>query len=389
MDELSMIIVLSSVAFFSFFAISVFAYNSRKNHNLAQIVLASLLYAIALCVFYLDVKFLLEGRCSFAVPFITFLLILSSLLLFVRMIATLNKITSKFTFIHHLIYSIVFSFLLGYFTYIGNMYFRTITFYVGISIPLIIALYYYKISKLSGMFGLITAQIYLVFALIVANIVHYALYPYEILFTDPPNFVIAYLMMVNILIVTSIFSYIVERSRFDLVELEDKSLLLESMFNKVKLISETDELTGAFNRRKINEVISVLMKNFISSETLFSLLLIDIDSFKSINDTYGHATGDEVLKFVTHILEEATRDTDFIGRWGGDEFIVILSNTSYENCMRVANKLKELDKTYQNESITISVDFSMGCVQSQKDVTSDELIHQADMKLYAEKNKKR
>ena len=183
-----------------------------------------------------------------------------------------------------------------------------------------------------------------------------------------------------------IFSYIIERNGQDVVALREKGTILENMFNRVKEISETDELTQTYNRRKIKEIMNLLLTNYQTTNIPFSILLIDIDRFKKINDTYGHQKGDEVLKHVTVVLDHVTRDADFLGRWGGDEFIIVLSNTTYENCKIVKSKIQHTYKTYKNKGLSIPVDLSIGCAQSTADLTYEEIIHQADVDLYHEKD---
>ena len=135
-------------------------------------------------------------------------------------------------------------------------------------------------------------------------------------------------------------------------------------------------------------ILDSLLKNTKRTGTPFSILLVDIDQFKSINDTYSHQIGDEVLKFISKTLCDLTRDADFIGRMGGDEFIIVLTNTTYEKCLNVKHKIQSFHKNYSTKDLDVQVNLSIGCAQSDPELTNDEIIHNADIELYEEKHRK-
>jgi diguanylate cyclase (GGDEF)-like protein len=171
-------------------------------------------------------------------------------------------------------------------------------------------------------------------------------------------------------------------------------LVMESarMHDRVKTLSMTDELTGLFNRRNFDQNFPRELLRCQRYERECSLLYVDMDHFKHVNDTYGHAAGDEVLKFVALMLRGAVRNIDTISRIGGDEFAVLLPETGPRDAIGVAQRLVyrlastppplEVMKK-AGESVTLSV----GLASYPKDgLSPDELMAKADSYLYKAKS---
>jgi diguanylate cyclase (GGDEF)-like protein len=164
------------------------------------------------------------------------------------------------------------------------------------------------------------------------------------------------------------------------------------LHDRVKTLSVTDELTGLFNRRYFDQNIPRELLRCQRYERECSLLYVDMDHFKHVNDTYGHAAGDEVLKFVALMLRGAVRNIDTIYRLGGDEFAIVLPETGPRDAIGVAQRLVyrlastppplEVMKK-AGESVTLSV----GLASYPKDgLNSDELMAKADSYLYRAKS---
>lgn len=153
---------------------------------------------------------------------------------------------------------------------------------------------------------------------------------------------------------------------------------------KLENLATTDSLTQVYNRYKINAEIDVHIARAKRSNTPFSLLMFDIDHFKTINDTYGHYVGDVVLKDLTRIIEKNIRQIDSFGRWGGEEFMLVLENTNKEEAVKVAQKIRRVvEETPMagHYNITISVGVSQYRISEQKST----LLERVDQALYEAK----
>ena len=156
---------------------------------------------------------------------------------------------------------------------------------------------------------------------------------------------------------------------------------LEAINKKLELISETDELTGLFNRRRISDEMEKLIAISERYNSIFSIAMIDIDHFKKINDTYGHNTGDEILRELAGLIKSKLRTSDLVGRWGGEEFILILPNTTPEDSGIL---LSRLQKDISNHSFCngIKIAFSAGICGFLSGTSLNQLIDCADRALY-------
>jgi diguanylate cyclase len=165
---------------------------------------------------------------------------------------------------------------------------------------------------------------------------------------------------------------------------------LQQSLEAIRAESMTDPLTGLGNRKYFDRMIDVAVQNAIASSEPLSLLMFDIDHFKSFNDSYGHLTGDQVLRLVSNSLKQTIKGQDITARYGGEEFAVVLPNTALRQALTVADHIrravmaKELKKKSTGEilgRVTISVGVSM--LKPGDD--TDALIERADACLYAAK----
>jgi len=161
---------------------------------------------------------------------------------------------------------------------------------------------------------------------------------------------------------------------------------IETIKQKKELekISVTDNLTGVYNRHKLN---AILKREFSRSNRVsvpFGIIILDIDLFKNINDKYGHNVGDTVLKQITSIIQENIRECDTLGRWGGEEFLIIIPKGDGDAGKLLANKLKSKIEKYPF-SIVKHVTASFGVATYKEDDTIDSLIKRADDALYRAK----
>lgn len=163
-------------------------------------------------------------------------------------------------------------------------------------------------------------------------------------------------------------------------------------FHKAKQASMTDGLTGVFNRAAFDAQLARLIDHNLLSTTPFCLLMIDIDNFKQINDTYGHQVGDRVILAVTQGCQALIRKDDFLARYGGEEFALILPSTSLRHglkkakamCKSIANARYWVDTSKSRTTMSFTV--SIGVSAYQANDTADNIIERADQALYEAKH---
>jgi diguanylate cyclase (GGDEF)-like protein len=148
----------------------------------------------------------------------------------------------------------------------------------------------------------------------------------------------------------------------------------------------TDPLTGCRNRRFFDEIIGRELQRHRRYETPLSLLFVDVDNFKAVNDTLGHDAGDRVLRHVADFLRRNIREADYVFRWGGDEFIALLSCTEDEALRRGLALQREFTRSKPDKGIPSDVGLSVGVAEVGLD-TRDVMasVRTADERMYANK----
>lgn len=169
------------------------------------------------------------------------------------------------------------------------------------------------------------------------------------------------------------------------------SLIIDKirLFQETERLSITDSLTGLYNRRHFYKHLALETARSRRYQSAFSLILFDIDNFKTINDTYGHQVGDEVLQKLSDILRHICRETDIIVRYGGEEFIIILPNTSEEETVSLAGRIKNTveETVFESNSEKISFTLSGGIASYPINAsTAKALLNAADTALYEAKS---
>lgn len=150
---------------------------------------------------------------------------------------------------------------------------------------------------------------------------------------------------------------------------------------KLRYISITDQLTGLYNRRKIDEMLKYEVYLSKKDKIPLSIIILDIDHFKRVNDNYGHLQGDKILKEIGNVIRKNLRKSDTVGRWGGEEFIIICINTVLNDANIVAEKLRK--KISEHDfGIELEITASMGVSQLSDDGNIYEVISCADRALY-------
>lgn len=171
---------------------------------------------------------------------------------------------------------------------------------------------------------------------------------------------------------------------YDNSEIDNLNLKIKEL----ERLALLDSLTRIANRRYIEIQLHSRLNEYKRFGWQFGVLFMDIDFFKGINDKYGHETGDRVLKMIANLLIKNSRSFDLVGRWGGDEFIVIVPNVNETQLYTIAHKFRNLIllSNFKVNSATIAVTVSIGVTLSQTKDTLKSLIKRADRLMYESKN---
>jgi diguanylate cyclase (GGDEF)-like protein/PAS domain S-box-containing protein len=168
-------------------------------------------------------------------------------------------------------------------------------------------------------------------------------------------------------------------------------LALESAYRSARELAQKDPLTGLANRRSLSSFVSEQLELFRRSGRRFSVFMVDLDHFKAVNDTRGHATGDRVLAEIARVLLESSREMDLVGRYGGEEFVVVLPNTSLDQAAAIAERVRaELGCRQCGAAPGIpAITASIGVADSCPGDDWESLISRVDAALYEAKQQGR
>lgn len=161
---------------------------------------------------------------------------------------------------------------------------------------------------------------------------------------------------------------------------------VEKTISTLRELATRDGLTGLFNRRSGEKMILAIMNDIKEkTATIFSVLMIDIDHFKRVNDTHGHHTGDEIIKMVAAKMKDSVREDDIVCRWGGEEFVCVLRNMGIESAFNIAERIRS---SIENEIMPKAgnVTVSIGASEWSTDRSMEDIITSADFALYEAKS---
>ncbi|WP_456323337.1 GGDEF domain-containing protein [Hydrogenimonas sp.] len=177
------------------------------------------------------------------------------------------------------------------------------------------------------------------------------------------------------------------REHEEMEELRSKVRILEEALRKERKKSGTDTLTKLPNRRAIDDFIKKQEAAFDRYKDNYSVILFDIDHFKSVNDTYGHDAGDVILASFGKMLRRYSRELDFVGRWGGEEFLVVLPKTDKEGAYHFGEKLREIvqKSKFMYKGTRIPITVSGGVADRASNPSMDAMLKKADENLYKAK----
>ena len=174
-------------------------------------------------------------------------------------------------------------------------------------------------------------------------------------------------------------------------ELQMQALIQELAQSKLELehLAVTDALSGLYNRHYFSQISEELLMLSKRNKTVMSVVILDIDHFKKINDRYGHGVGDMVIKHIAKTLQDVTRKSDIVCRWGGEEFLLLLPETDGDGAYTIAQSIR---KTIEHTSVVIDDDLmvgyraSLGVSVVDSEAGIDKAINDADHALYEAKN---
>lgn len=183
-----------------------------------------------------------------------------------------------------------------------------------------------------------------------------------------------------------------ERRNAELVEInngleklvEKRTAELREKNQELERLSVTDRLTGLFNRLHLDRVLEEQLRRSQRYPAGFALVLLDIDHFKSVNDTYGHPVGDQVLMDVARLLCCGVREVDVVGRWGGEEFLIICPDTTFDGALATAEKLRERVAGHTFAAVGNKTS-SFGVTAVRSDDTIPAMMARVDLALYRSK----
>ena len=180
-------------------------------------------------------------------------------------------------------------------------------------------------------------------------------------------------------------------------ERQDEALsLLRELYDlcsQLKSQATIDFLTGLYNRRAFEKQLELAVERAKRDKGIFSLILLDIDHFKRINDLYGHLVGDEVLKKLAQLIKDTVRKVDFPARYGGEEFAIILPSTGFEGALsaawRLKQKIAQTNFGSEKRPIRLTVSMGFGTYRPLQGLSAKEFLNRVDQLLYAAKHRGR
>ena len=173
---------------------------------------------------------------------------------------------------------------------------------------------------------------------------------------------------------------IISKQLFDRVQAQSRQLYQLAM---------QDQLTGIYNRTGLNEFAPKYFAEAVENDLPLSLMLIDLDHFKSINDTHGHTVGDKVLALTSALLKSACREGDLVARVGGEEFVLIMGQCGVEEAARHAEKIRKDIEKLKPDGISVTASIGVSARPLGKDLNFDDLFKAADRAVYEAKNQGR
>lgn len=211
---------------------------------------------------------------------------------------------------------------------------------------------------------------------------------FRIKYEKTVDYTLVWQILVAVLLLAILFLYWMRKITTANNEKEILLKELKETQSKLQQLAITDKLTSLYNRNKLDDALDLEVHRTIRYKTPLGVILLDIDHFKNVNDTYGHQIGDQVLIEIASIIKSHSRDIDIVGRWGGEEFLIICPQTNLEGTKTVAEKIqKEVENFHFVENIHKTASF--GVSEYRKNDQIKDIVSRADKALYLAKNEGR
>lgn len=296
---------------------------------------------------------------------------------------TIFKTESKYQFEHKLLYSVMFvsvvNFIYGLIDFTGAIEVLSLSLNYALFMFMLISIrLYLKGDKLVKIF-LFAHAFYLFFSI-------YA-FLYFIGFASS-NYISSHGTSIGLIFEAFLLSYLVSY-KFKIMEQEKEEDKIQKL--ELKLLASTDSMTKLYNRRYFTEISEKILDISKREKKNLSILMIDIDRFKRVNDTYGHQFGDEVLITLSRLLVEHQRKSDIVCRYGGEEFVILLPNTSLKNAATLAEKIRILIESLtmeapENKDFKFTVSIGVAEIDIENETNIELALKRADDALYVAKN---
>lgn len=252
--------------------------------------------------------------------------------------------------------------------------------------------FYFKMLMLIAVIGFIQGTQGIMPSVFAGFLIVFALLMFAFLASRPSTYE-RQAMVLQLSLLPYVF-VLMQRSRVEhrrVREWIESRLVQQALVERLNELASRDSLTGAFSRAHVQQALRALASTQQRDGAPYSLLMFDVDRFKSINDERGHAVGDEVLRLMTAAIVAELRPADLWGRWGGEEFILVLPRTRYGAAIETAERLRarteQLDFGPAAPGLRVTV--SIGVAQSRPDEATDATILRADRALYRAKREGR
>ena len=241
-------------------------------------------------------------------------------------------------------------------------------------------------------FGLIIGILmWLIDAAIDVLFIHQDVKFWAAVFTDESTEIWMRTLIVIVITISAVFFqyFLRKQYKFEALLLKYQhhlEYLVEQRTKELEHLANFDVLTGIYNRRKVTDILENETERAKRYHLPLSLILFDVDYFKSVNDQYGHSEGDRVLKDIGTILRHSLRQSDIFARWGGEEFVITMPHTDLATAKTVAENLQQAVRTITYGDDSQSITASFGVAQLDIEENSQMLLNRADDALYEAKN---